>query len=76
MKQEYDKKYFEKTAEDVGAKRYYDVHGIDFSEYAIREAKQRTRTAKLSVGDVTDLDYRNNNKRLRIYIGMRKVIIL
>ena len=76
MKQEYDKKYFEKTDEDVGAERYYDAHGIDISEYAIREAKQRTRAAKLSVGDVTDLDYKNNNKRLRIYIGMRKEIIL
>lgn len=93
MKQEYDKKYFKKTAEDVGlilkerrplwrswvkiihkykasgklldvgcgqgfflayAGKYYDAHGIDISEYAVREAKQRTRAAKLSVGDVTD----------------------
>jgi len=93
MKEEYDKMYFEKTAEDVGlilkerrplwrrwvkiihkykeagklldvgcgpgfflayAERHYDAHGIDISEYAVREAKQRTQTAKLSVGDVTD----------------------
>jgi len=99
MKQKYDKRYFEKTAEDVGlilkerrplwrrwvkiihkykasgklldigcgpgfflayAERYYDAHGIDISEYVIREAKQRTHTAKLSVGDVTDLDYKND----------------
>lgn len=99
MKQKYDKKYFEKTAEDVGlllkerrplwrrwmkiihkykasgklldigcgpgfflehAERYYDAHGMDVSEYAIREAKQRTQTAKLSVGDATNLHYEND----------------
>ena len=98
MKEEYNKEYFEKTAEDVGlilkerrplwrrwvkiihkykeagklldvgcgpgfflayAERYYDAHGIDSSEYAIRKAKQRTK-AKLSVGDATDLDYKND----------------
>jgi len=99
MKQKYDKRYFEKTAEDVGlllkerrplwrrwmknirkykasgklldvgcgqgfflacVEKYYDVYGIDISEYAIREAKQRTTQVKLSVGDVTDLDYKND----------------
>ena len=99
LKEEYDKRYFEKTAEDVGlllkerrplwrrwvkiihkykeagrlldvgcgpgfflayAEKYYDAHGIDISEYAVREAKQRTRTAKLSVGDATNLHYEND----------------
>jgi len=99
MKEEYDKRYFEKTAEDAGlilkerrplwrrwvkiihkykasgklldvgcgpgfflayAERYYDVHGIDISEYAIRKAKQRINQVKLSVGDATDLDYKND----------------
>lgn len=99
MKEEYDKKYFEKTAEDakllfkkrrplwsrwmriirkyedsgklldVGcgpgfflayAEKHYDAHGIDISEYAIRKAKQRTQTAKLSVEDAMNLDYRND----------------
>lgn len=98
MKEEYNKEYFEKTAENLGlilkerrplwsrwvkiihkykasgklldvgcgpgfflayADKYYDAHGIDISEYAIREAKQRTKTAKLSVEDATDLDYKN-----------------
>jgi SAM-dependent methyltransferase len=83
MNQEYDKNYFEKTAEDAGlilkerrplwrrwvkiiqkykasgklldvgcgpgfflayAERYYDAHGIDISEYAIKEAKYRTKS--------------------------------
>jgi len=99
MKEEYDKKYFEKTAEDVGlllkkrrpvwsrwtriirkyeasgklldvgcgpgfflayAEKHYDVHGIDISEYALKEARQRARKAKLSVGDATDLDCKND----------------
>jgi len=99
MKEEYDKKYFEKTAEDAGlllkkqrplwsrwvktirkykasgklldvgcgtgfflayAERYYDVHGIDISEYALKEARQRARKAKLSVGDATNLHYEND----------------
>jgi len=90
MKEEYDKNYFEKTAEDAGlllkkrrplwsrwtriirkyeasgklldvgcgpgfflayAEKHYDVHGIDISEYAVREAKQRTYHVKPSVGD-------------------------
>jgi SAM-dependent methyltransferase len=98
MKKEYNKNYFEKTAEDVGlilkkrrplwrrwvkiireyktlgklldvgcgqgfflayAERYYDVYGVDISEYAIREAKQRTYKAKLSIGEATNLDYKN-----------------
>ena len=42
------------------AEKYYDAHGIDISEYAIRKAKQRTQTAKLSVGDVMNLDYGND----------------
>ena len=40
--------------------KYYDAHGIDISEYAVREAKQRAHTVKLSVGDATDLDYKND----------------
>ena len=99
MKEEYNKEYFENTAEDVRlilkkrrplwsrwvkiirkykasgklldvgcgagffleyAEKYYDTHGIDISEYSIREAKQRTHTAKLSIGDVTCLDYKND----------------
>ena len=33
------------------AEKHYDVHGIDISEYAVREAKQRTYHVKPSVGD-------------------------
>ncbi|KAF5437527.1 SAM-dependent methyltransferase [Candidatus Methanophagaceae archaeon] len=99
VKEEYDKNYFENTAEDTGlllkerrplwrrwlkiiqtykatgklldvgcgpgffleyAERNYEVYGIDISEYAVRAAKQRTQTAKLAVGDATDLDYKND----------------
>jgi len=42
------------------AGKYYDVYGIDISEYAIRKAKQRTQTAKLSIGDAANLDYKND----------------
>lgn len=100
MKEEYDKNYFEKTAEDTGiilkerrplwrrwvkiiqkykasgklldvgcgegfflayAGRYYDAHGIDISEYAIREAKYRANQVTISLGDATNLDYKNES---------------
>lgn len=35
--------------------RYYDTYGLDISEYAINEAKQRTN-AKLTIGGVSCLD--------------------
>lgn len=41
------------------AEKYYDAHGIDISEYSIREARKRTKRSKLSIGNATNLNYEN-----------------
>ena len=42
------------------AGNYYDIYGVDISEYAIREAKKRVPAAKLQIGSATHLYYKRD----------------